>query len=409
MNTKIQKIEKYFNNEIPSLISICKKIVKKNNDIKAVYIVGGMIRDILSDIKPSEPDIAVAGNFNKFVNLLSEKYNGKIKFHHNFLSAQIYTNKLHIDINCLRTEKYNQPGSLPDTKATLDIERDLTRRDFTVNSIAINISDSNRFKLIDPYKGIEDIYEKKIKVLHNKSFIDDPTRIFRAINYKYKNNFEIDTETFNLMKLSAKNIKSLSEDRIKKEMRIFLDTDKVIEKIKFSKKINLFENISKDLSVFKINSTKTKFPNNFLEILGIILFESDKKQITKIFNWIKLSKEEKLKLLEIYKMTIICEKLSQDKLKASKVFYLCKNIPIEILKSHYTVCKIVKSNNQILKYLDSYKNIAPDLSGKELINLQVKEGKMIGELLIILRNKKIDGEIKNKMEAKTFVQKFLNN
>ena len=79
MNTKIQKIEKYFNNEIPSLISNCKKIVNKNSDIKAVYIVGGMIRDILSDIKPSEPDIAVAGNFNKFVNLLSEKYRGKIK------------------------------------------------------------------------------------------------------------------------------------------------------------------------------------------------------------------------------------------------------------------------------------------------------------------------------------------
>ena len=409
MNTKIQKIEKYFNNEIPSLISNCKKIVNKNSDIKAVYIVGGMIRDILSDIKPSEPDIAVAGNFNKFVNLLSEKYRGKIKFHHNFLSAQMYTNILHIDINCLRTEKYNPPGSLPKTKATLDIEQDLIRRDFTVNSIAINISDINKFKLIDPYKGIEDIYEKKIKVLHNKSFIDDPTRIFRAINYKYKNNFEIDPETFNLMKLSSKNVRNLSKDRIKKEMRIFLDTDKVIEKIKFTKKINLFENISKDLSVFKTNLQKTKIPNNFLEILGIILFESDKKQIVKIFDWIKLSKEEKLKLLDIHKMKKICEKLSHDKLKASEVVHLCQNISIEILKSHYIVCKIVQSNNQILKYLDYYKNIVPDLSAKELMNLQIKEVKIIGELLSILRNKKIDGEIKNKIEAKKFVKNFLNN
>ena len=145
------------------------------------------------------------------------------------------------------------------------------------------------------------------------------------------------------------------------------------------------------------------------EILGIILFESDKKQIVKIFDWIKLSKEEKLKLLDIHKMKKICEKLSHDKLKASEVVHLCQNISIEILKSHYIVCKIVQSNNQILKYLDYYKNIVPDLSAKELMNLQIKEGKIIGELLSILRNKKIDGEIKNKIEAKKFVKNFLNN
>ena len=69
----------------------------------------------------------------------------------------------------------------------------------------------------------------------------------------------------------------------------------------------------------------------------------------------------------------------------------------------------MQSNNQILEYLDYYKNIVPDLSAKELMNLQIKEGKIIGELLSILRNKKIDGEIKNKIEAKKFVKNFLNN
>ena len=365
MKTKIQNLEDYFNNKIPSLIKNCNQIVKENSDIKAIYIVGGTIRDILSNIKPSEPDIAIAGDYKKFSILLSKIYNGKVNFHPQFLSAQIILSKpnfkeeFHIDVNCLRTEKYHSAGNFPEIKKTEDIERDLIRRDFTVNSIALEIS-NNKLSLIDPFEGLKDIKDKTIKILHNKSFVDDPTRIFRAINYKFKNGFEIDKETLKLMKISIKDIKNISQYRIKKEIRIFFNSIVDIHKIEFAEKLHLFEEISKDLEIITINRLKLsrlKIPTylpikiNFLEKLGIILFNYNQKEIENILDWVQLNKSEKNMLLKIPNMNLICTKVSEKKITVTKIFENLNNIPIEIIKSHKYVCESSEFKKTIENYL----------------------------------------------------------
>ena len=366
MKTKIQNLENYFNNEIPTLINNCRKIVKENSDIKAIYIVGGTIRDILSNIKPSEPDIAVSGDYKKFSILLSKIYNGKVKFHPQFLSAQIILSKpnfkedFHIDVNSLRTEKYQSPGNFPEIKKTKDIKRDLMRRDFTVNSIALEISCNNELSLIDPFEGLKDIKHKIIKILHNKSFIDDPTRIFRAINYKFKNQFEIDKETIKLMQISIKDIKNINQYRIKKEIRIFFNSIVDIHKIEFAAKLHLFEEISKDLEIITINRLKISRLNiptylpikiNFLEKFGMILFNYNQKEIENILNWVQLNKSEKNKLLEIPNMNLIFTKFSEKKITTTEIYENLNNIPIEIIKSYKYVCESNEFKNIIGNYL----------------------------------------------------------
>ena len=365
MKTKIQNLENYFNNEIPTLINNCRKIVKENSDIKAIYIVGGTIRDILSNIKPSEPDIAISGDYKKFSILLSKIYNGKVKFHPQFLSAQIILSKpnfkedFHIDVNSLRTEKYQSPGNFPEIKKTKDIKRDLMRRDFTVNSIALEISCNNELSLIDPFEGLKDIKHKIIKILHNKSFIDDPTRIFRAINYKFKNQFEIDKETIKLMQISIKDIKNINQYRIKKEIRIFFNSIVDIHKIEFAEKLHLFEEISKDLEIITINRLKLSRLNiptylpikiNFLEKFGMILFNYNQKEIENILNWVQLNKSEKNKLLEIPNMNLIFTKFSEKKITTTEIYENLNNIPIEIIKSYKYVCE----SNEFKKIIGNY-------------------------------------------------------
>ena len=367
MKTKIQNLEDYFNNEIPTLIDSCKNIVKENSDLSAIYLVGGTIRDILSNIKPSEPDIAISGDYKKFSILLSKIYNGKVKFHTQFLSSQIILSKpnfkedYHIDVNSLRTEKYHSPGNFPESKKTKDIKRDLMRRDFTVNSIALEISNNNELSLIDPYGGLKDIRNKIIKILHNKSFVDDPTRIFRAINYKFKNQFEIDKETIELMQISIKDIKKINQYRIKKEIRIFFNSIVDIHKIEFAEKLHLFEEISKDLKIININRLKLSRLNiprylpikiNFLEKFGIILFNYNQKEIENILNWVQLNKSEKNKLLEIPNMNLIFTKFSEKKITTTEIFENLNNIPIEIIKSYNYVCE----SNELKKIIENYLN-----------------------------------------------------
>ena len=233
------------------------------------------------------------------------------------------------------------------------------RRAFTVNSIALEISCNNELSLIDPFEGLKDIKHKIIKILHNKSFIDDPTRIFRAINYKFKNQFEIDKETIKLMQISIKDIKNINQYRIKKEIRIFFNSIVDIHKIEFAEKLHLFEEISKDLEIITINRLKLSRLNiptylpikiNFLEKFGMILFNYNQKEIENILNWVQLNKSEKNKLFEIPNMNLIFTKFSEKKITTTEIYENLNNIPIEIIKSYKNVCE----SNEYKKIIGNY-------------------------------------------------------
>ena len=168
-----------------------------------VYLVGGTVRDILLGEPSFDVDIAVEGDAIAFAQSLAEALGGRMRAHDKFGTAVVlYGDDERIDVVTARTESYESPGALP-TVAPGSIEDDLFRRDFTINAIAVSLRGDEKGRVVDPFAGRTDLEAGRIRVLHDRSFLDDPTRIFRAVRYENRYGFRMDEHTATLAHYSS--------------------------------------------------------------------------------------------------------------------------------------------------------------------------------------------------------------
>lgn len=207
-----KEMKKMLPEEIYSLLNDISKAAQRA--ACPVYLVGGIVRDLFLELPNDDIDIVVEGDGIHFLKQLENDFGGHITVHENFgtgtwrhPSGQI------IDVTSARLEYYSHPASLPDVE-TSTLKEDLYRRDFTINSMAVSLSETHFGNLVDPFHGQDDIRKEKIRVLHNLSFIDDPTRILRAVRFEVRFNFLMDHQTENLVHHSIGRVKDLSKDRL---------------------------------------------------------------------------------------------------------------------------------------------------------------------------------------------------
>lgn len=181
---------------------------------KNLYYVGGVVRDEILNLPSFDIDLCYEGNAVEFAQ--KSDFN-IIKTNPDFGTVRIKLNNQEIDIASTREEDYPQKGHLPVVKNIgCSLKDDLKRRDFTINAIAKNTLTG---EITDYYNGIEDIKNKKLRVLHDKSFIDDPTRIIRGLKFSVRFGFELDSDTYKLQNEYLKNINyDMSYHRVKKEI-----------------------------------------------------------------------------------------------------------------------------------------------------------------------------------------------
>lgn len=195
-----------------------------------VYLVGGPVRDLLLGRPNYDLDFTVEGDGIRFAKKLNQTFKGRLVMHKAFGTATIYLEKNRIDIATARREVYERPAAYPDV-APGTIKEDLFRRDFTINAIAISICKKDSGRLVDFFGGVEDLKMGLIRVMHDRSFMDDPTRIFRAVRFEQRYNFKIEPVTLKLLKqaLSEGLIGELNRGRIRKEIALFLEEEDPIK------------------------------------------------------------------------------------------------------------------------------------------------------------------------------------
>jgi tRNA nucleotidyltransferase (CCA-adding enzyme) len=174
----------------------------------SAFAVGGFVRDLLLKNKNLDLDIVVEGDGIIFAKKLAEQLGGQVKTHDRFITAMILLpdrnfKGLRIDVATARLEYYDYPAALPTVELS-SIKLDLYRRDFTINAMAIQLNPGRFGALIDFFKCQSDLKSKVIRVLHNLSFVEDPTRIFRAIRFEKRMDFKIDAHTSRLIQSAVK-------------------------------------------------------------------------------------------------------------------------------------------------------------------------------------------------------------
>ena len=326
----------------------------KNQGVRA-FVVGGVVRDLILNKEIKDIDFLIEGSAIDFV----KKAGFEIKsIHESFDTAKILINNEEIDVASTRSENYPKSGCLPVVdKVGIKIEEDLKRRDFTINSIAINIINN---EIIDPFNGKNDIQNKILKVLHNKSFEDDPTRILRGLDFKYRFNFDFSNDDKQLIENLLKNYnrEGLSIDRI------YLTLNKIFS-FSYSDKI-LKDIIEKE--IYKIWTNKVQIKTNEIE------------EIKKTIQLFKINEQNKFYIMALETFPYIKAPLKND----FEIYEFFKKFKSTQLAFYYFKTK----DENAIKYL-KLKDIKPLISGKTLIDNGFEQGEIIGHILNLILKEKI--------------------
>ncbi|MHB8104466.1 MAG: CCA tRNA nucleotidyltransferase [Dehalococcoidales bacterium] len=188
---------------------------------KRLYLVGGVVRDMLLERINLDIDMVVEGDAIKLAQEIAISFQAVVTIHPRFGTAKLNWSNRSADFATARAETYVRPGALPTVKPGT-INDDLARRDFTINAMAIDLSPRHFGELIDPYNGRQDLKKKLVRVLYEKSFVDDATRIWRALRYEQRLDFKIEPATLLLIKRDIANLKTISGDRIRHELELVL-------------------------------------------------------------------------------------------------------------------------------------------------------------------------------------------
>ena len=221
------QIKKQLPAELVNFMQTAGKIASSQG--QNLYLVGGVVRDLLLEKANFDLDLVLEGDAINLARQLQQPEAMKLTTHPHFGTAKLQWDRWSVDLTTARSETYPHTGALPKVKPG-SIESDLFRRDFTINAMAVHLNPDRYGELVDLYGGRDDLEHKLIRVLHEKSFIDDATRIWRALRYEQRLDFWLEADTLKLLQRDIPMLATISGDRIRYELECIFK-EKLPEKV----------------------------------------------------------------------------------------------------------------------------------------------------------------------------------
>jgi len=382
-----------------------------------VYAVGGFVRDLLLGIANNDIDVTVEGNGILFAESFARKFGCRCKGHEKFGTAVIiFPDGFKIDVASTRLEYYSSPGALPTVERS-SLKMDLYRRDFTINTLAIRLNSAAFGQLIDFFGAQRDLQDRVIRVLHNLSFVEDPTRVFRAIRFEQRLDFRIAKHTENLIKnavrmsfldklggkrLLTELVHILREndplrggDRmaalgllrfIHHDLRLVHETRRVLEEA--AKIVSWFE-------LLFLERRYEKWAVYFLALCNPLTNEQFWETCTRL----SVSEHFKEKLFESRRLggtvleTMQRRAMRRGKMQKSEIYRWLRDLPVEVLLYLMARTPIEEVKRSISLYVTQLQNVSCSITGDDLKALGVPEGPRIREILDLVLDARLNGHV----------------
>ena len=403
----------------PKLLKIIKHIAAAADiyDYK-VYMVGGIVRDLLLGYPSEDIDIVVDGDAIEFAEFLAKKWGGRVTSHKKFGTAKWkLENGVNIDLATARREYYDYPAALPTVERS-SLKEDLYRRDFTINAMAIKLSNLNYGVLIDHFHGYRDLQQGKIRILYNLSFVEDPTRILRAVRFEQRFGFAMDSQTLELAQNSVELIESVSNPRIANELKILFRETNVVNSIRRLNYLRIWYHLfGFDINQAKLTQVATldkiykKLGKSLDEgiawicYLGVILYNTD-EWIDRL-NRYALNNFDRKVIKDIEYSRNIWIKLSNgQKITPGFLHKIFKKTSFNAILFMATV-EPTCYNNMMINYLKQRTGLIIPIQGLDLKDMGIKPGPIYKLILAKLEEAYLDGKFRDKDGAKRWVREYL--
>jgi len=376
-----------------------------------LYLVGGVVRDLLLERPNLDIDMVVEGDAISLAQGIADVIQAKVTTHPRFGTATLKWGKRSADFITARTENYARPGALPTVRSGT-IRDDLARRDFSINAMAIELNPRRYGELIDPFEGRLDLEKKLVCVLYDKSFTDDATRIWRALRYEQRLDFRIEPVTLLLIKRDLDMLKTLSGDRLRHELELVLKEElpekTLIRADELGVLAELHPALKGDgwlLKTFAAARERDEkiIPQLYMTILCYRLTPNEQEQLIKFFRLPKA-------MAQVLRDTLAIK----EKIKELAIPGQAPSIIYDLLQSYcptaYTAVSIAAGSETVVEHIELYlnvlKDVNPTLSGDDLKKLGVPTGPRIKEVLDLLREARLDGKIDSQKEEEEWVKRW---
>ncbi|MBM4338607.1 MAG: CBS domain-containing protein [Deltaproteobacteria bacterium] len=422
-------IEERFPERIRSLLTEFGRV---GDDLGySIFGVGGFVRDLLMRMENFDIDIVVEGDGIRFAEEFEKRFPCRIRTHKKFGTALIlFSDGLKVDVATARLEVYDSPAALP-TVERGSIKADLYRRDFTINTLAIQLNPRAFGELIDFFGGVKDIKEKVIRVLHNLSFVEDPTRIYRAIRFEQRFKFQIGKHTQNLIKHAVKMgiFDKLSGGRILSEFILICQEEDPIPALKRMRDFNLLRFLHPQL---KLDDEKISLFEQIHHVISwfdlLFLEERYERWLVYFYGLIdSLKEEENLELCERLAMNDRQKKSSMERKrqgdlvllqifswinagrepKRSEIYTTLSPLSTEVKLFIMAKTTQTVTRRYISLYFTQLKDTKPILRGRDLVQMGVPPGPSIRKGLEDLLKARLDEQVITRQDELQYVSKSL--
>jgi tRNA nucleotidyltransferase (CCA-adding enzyme) len=382
-----------------------------------VYAVGGFVRDLLLGLPNFDLDIAVEDNAIKFARKLAAATGGKLVAHEEMGTATLtLTDGFQIDFATARTEFYQFPAATPEVEQTT-IKHDLYRRDFTINTLAFALNSSRFGEFLDFFSGYKDLQAGLIRVLYNLSFVEDPTRILRAIRFACRYGFRLEEDTRILLDraLADDMLAKTPAARLGRELRQMFMEPNVPALLKMARELGVLPRLipglewSRELErqiiaaarISQWSKEQSIFPQGWLLYPLLLLKEAPREAWAESLEQLGLrgSKEQQLVCQVAEELEHLSRALQNEDLSPGGIFDLLQPQPtlalLALLAANPGEARL---RSAVLLYLEKLADLEIAIDGNDLLRLGVEAGPRIGRILKAVHRAKLDGRVQTQEE-----------
>jgi len=399
-----RQIEEYLPRPILELVNDISRQAGRLG--QKVYLVGGVVRDLLLGYPNFDLDLVVEGDAVKLAQQVPETGQAKLLAHKRFGTAKLRYDDFTLDMATARKETYARPGALPAvTPGTL--MDDLIRRDFSINAMAMSLAADNYGELIDPYQGKGDLERRLIRVLHSKSFTDDATRILRGVRYEQRFGFEFEAQTADLLERDIPMLNTISGDRIRHELELILKEKQPELAIKRLGELGVLATINPSLKgdgwiaeEFD-RARRLKKPTQLSSLyFCLLIYSFTENDIEQLLVRLNIPAKLSRAMRDTLRLKTRPPLLDKPSLKPSEIYHLLTEYePLAVqVNAIATESPTVRRSLQL--YLTKLRYVRTALNGEDLKKLGISPGPEMGRVLRILHKAKLDGEVRTRADEK---------
>ncbi|MBR0068921.1 MAG: CBS domain-containing protein, partial [Synergistaceae bacterium] len=409
-------------------LSLLRRVGAKAHELgMKAYLVGGTVRDILMGVHNMDIDISVEGDAEKLVTSWDEP-GCRTALHGRYKTGTIiFPDGEKVDVATARREFYEYAAATP-TVQNSSLKQDLGRRDFTVNAMSISLSESDWGTLTDNFGGRADLKDKMLKILHNLSFVEDPSRVLRGIRLEQRLNMRFEDNTLRLLKSAVKGglLECLSTTRVRAELELIAKESCFRKIVMRMQNLGVWESLFAGMYVSKSMNQRLHVLEHFMKqtakhginfkgmewiVKMAVIFTDSKPEVRfSAMDRMSLNPNEREQMTRCFMRWPEVEKFCSGRkdIRNSEAYTFFKDYGPVPLVYWLTCLKTPAARRLIIEHMELWMNYKGGLTGKDLQNLGLK-GKAIGEALSQIKLAIIDGEIKNQEEEIKYVnEKILN-